>query len=302
MSFEKLLMQPPKHGPDEVYDGHYGVFSKKKMAALLNVRAAASWAIRQFFRREGFTEGTTATIVNIACSCENPYASFPLEFYGGEAYLSQSAQLQLEPIVIRLKRRVFTSAMSFRAENFDDPESPGRRLSEFSLAEIEMPFENVTVDEAFTQLSDLVEQFIKYVIAETLANQRVALELLGANVDTLSTWIEKPFARITWNDASRILKAVPAVPCDLGIAQERTILRHLDNVPTLLSGHPSPIKFFNIKRTQDNSRCYSVDLLMQPMGEILGGALREESVDRVCDCLRDSKVAEFLQERGGDGE
>ena len=121
MSFEKLLMQPPKHGPDEVYSGHYGVFSKNKMAALLDVRAAASWAIRQFFRREGFTEVTTATIVNIAGSCENPYASFPLEFYGGEAYLSQSAQLQLEPIVIRLKRRVFTSAMSFRAENFDDP-------------------------------------------------------------------------------------------------------------------------------------------------------------------------------------
>ena len=38
------------------------------------------------------------------------------------------------------------------------------------------------------------------------------------------------------------------------------------------------------------------------MGEVLGGALREESVDRVCESLRDSKVAEFLKERGVEGE
>ena len=203
-------MQPPQHSPLEAYEGYYGVFSKKKMAALLDVRDAASWAIRQFFRREGFTEVTTATIVNIAGSCENPYASFPLEFYGGEAYLSQSAQLQLEPIVIRLKRKVFTSAMSFRAENYDDPESPGRRLSEFSLAEIEMPFENMAADSALTQLSDLVERFMKFIIADTLANQRSALELLGADLDLLSTWIERPFQRITWDEASPLLEGASA--------------------------------------------------------------------------------------------
>jgi asparaginyl-tRNA synthetase len=293
-------MQSPNKPKDETYEGYYGVFSKKKMAALLDVRDAASWAIRLFLREEGFTEVTTATIVNIAGSCENPYASFPLEFYGGEAYLSQSAQLQLEPLVLRLKRRVFTSSMSFRAENYDDPESPGRRLSEFSLAEIEMPFEGLDADEALSRLADLIERFVKFVTKEVMSSQRSALELLGADFDFLSSWVGEPFQRLTWDQAMDLLDSKCHEEEDIGIREERAILRRLRNRPALISRHPDAIKFFNIKRTADRTRCYSVDLLMQPMGEILGGAIREEAVHRLRESLHCSKIAEFLAERGVD--
>jgi asparaginyl-tRNA synthetase len=285
---------------DDTYEGYYGVFSKKKMAALLDVRDAASWAIRLFLRGEGFTEVTTATIVNIAGSCENPYAFFPLEFYGGEAYLSQSAQLQLEPLVLRLNRRVFTSSMSFRAENYDDPESPGRRLSEFSLAEIEMPFEGLDPDQALNGLSDLIERFVKFVTKEVTSSQASALELLGANLDFLSKCVDEPFQRLTWDQAMGLLGGECREGADIGIREERAILRRLGNRPALVSRHPDAIKFFNIKRTADRTRCYSVDLLLQPMGEILGGAVREEMVDRLRQSLHCSKIAEFLTERGVD--
>src|SRR5712691_913530 len=72
------------------YCGKYGPISKRKLAALVHVRAIALDAIRSSFRAAGATEVTTATLVNVAGSCENPYASFPLQFYGGEVFLTQS--------------------------------------------------------------------------------------------------------------------------------------------------------------------------------------------------------------------
>src|SRR3990167_3810927 len=81
-----------------------GDFSKGKFNALLNVRDTALSALRSALVKDGHTEVSTSSLVNIAGSCENPYASFRLNYYGHEAHLSQSAQLQLEALVIRLKR------------------------------------------------------------------------------------------------------------------------------------------------------------------------------------------------------
>ena len=78
-----------------------GTFSKDKFSALVTIRAAALKGIRDAIQSDGFTEVTTSSLVNIAGSCENPHASFTLNFYGREAHLSQSAQLQLEALVQR---------------------------------------------------------------------------------------------------------------------------------------------------------------------------------------------------------
>ncbi len=125
-----------------------GRFSKEKFNALLNVRSAALAALREALNKASYTEVSTSSLVNIAGSCENPYASFRLNYYGREAHLSQSAQLQLEALVIRLKRGVFTVNNSFREENYYDPETKGRRLSEFTLVESEKPYERLSPENA----------------------------------------------------------------------------------------------------------------------------------------------------------
>src|SRR3989338_1462805 len=114
--------------------------SKEKLLALSLLRHTVLEEIRTTLReRLEYLEATPSTLVNIAGSCENPRASFKVDYYGRPAYLSQSAQLQLEALVLRLQRGFFTVNNSFREEHFDDPETPGRRLSEFTLIEAEKP-------------------------------------------------------------------------------------------------------------------------------------------------------------------
>jgi len=280
-----------------------GDFSKEKFNALLNVRGIALSALRSALVKDGHTEVSTSSLVNIAGSCENPYASFRLNYYGHEAHLSQSAQLQLEALVIRLKRGVFTVNNSFREENYDDPEAKGRRLSEFTLIEPEKPYEGLTAEEALSQIIALEEKVIKTAIKEVLETCEKDIALLGGNVDYLKLVLRKNFARFTYDEALELLNKEGGnykFGDDLNVKEERKILAHFDNIPTFVSHYPAKIKFFNMKRTPDGERVYSVDLLMPRLGETTGGAVREEDGEKIKQYLLDSKIAKYIREQNGD--
>ena len=87
---------------------------------------------------------------------------------------------------------------------------------------------------------------------------------------------------------------------DLGVLEERSILRHFGNTPTFVTHYPTAIKFFNMKRTPDGQRVYSVDLLTPRLGETTGGAVREEDGEIIKQHLRESKIGEYLKEKGQD--
>jgi asparaginyl-tRNA synthetase len=280
-----------------------GEFSKAKFDALLNVRSAALIGIRNVLEAKGFTEVSTASLVNIAGSCENPYASFTLNYYGREAHLSQSAQIQLESLVLRLNRRVFTINNSFREENFDDPEFAGRRLSEFTLIEPEMPMIGFSPDEALAKLIDLQEETLKAATSFVLNRCQADVALLSGNVSHLAGAIDRPFHRITYDDALSILRAEGKpyeFGFDLGIREERLILKYFANHPVFITHFPAAIKFFNMKRMPDEQRVYSVDLLTPRLGETTGGAVREEDGEKIRQNLLSSKIAEVAGRTGGD--
>lgn len=280
-----------------------GKFSKEKFNALLNVRSMALGALRNALIKDGYTEVSTSSLVNIAGSCENPYASFSLNYYGREAHLSQSAQLQLEALVIRLKRGVFTVNNSFREENYDDPEAKGRRLSEFTLIEPEKPYEGLTADEALDQLIATEEKILKSATQDVLAQYGSDIALLGGKVDYLKSIPDQKFNRLTYDDALEFLNKEGGsyqFGDDLGVSEERKILNHFDNIPTFVTHYPAKIKFFNMKRTPDGERVYSVDLLMPRLGETVGGAVREEDGEKIKEYLLSSKVAQYIQDQGGD--
>jgi len=277
-------------------------FSREKFNALLNIRAIALDALRKGLIREGYTEVTTSSLVNIAGSCENPYASFSLNYYGREAHLSQSAQLQLEAVVIRLKRGVFTINNSFREENYDDPEAKGRRLSEFTLIEPEKPYEGLTPEKALNQIISTEEKLIKNTIEEVLKKRKKDLVLLGGKVDYLNLILKKKFIRITYDEALKLLNKEGGFykfGDDLNIKEERKILAHFDNIPTFVLYYPAKIKFFNMKRTPDGKRVYSVDLLVPRLGETAGGAVREEDGEKIKKYLLESKIAKYIREHNG---
>lgn len=280
-----------------------GVFSKEKFNALLNVRSSALNALRSELGKENYTEVSTSSLVNIAGSCENPYASFTLNYYGHEAHLSQSAQLQLEALVIRLKRGVFTVNNSFREENYDDPEAKGRRLSEFTLVESEKPYEGLGPEEALNQIIKFEEKIIKSVTRQALENNGKDISLLGGKVEYLKSVLEKPFCRLTYDEALALLNKKGGdykFGDDLNVIEERKILEHFDNQPTFVTHYPTKIKFFNMKRMSDGERVYSVDLLMPRLGETIGGAVREENGEQIKDYLLKSRIADYIKEQQGD--
>jgi asparaginyl-tRNA synthetase len=288
---------------DNVINTGIGKFSKERFNALLNIRNAALTALRAGLNQDGYTEVSTSSLVNIAGSCENPYASFRLNYYGREAHLSQSAQLQLEALVIRLKRGVFTVNNSFREENYDDPEAQGRRLSEFTLIEPEKPYEGLDPEQALTALIGTEEKLIKYATSQTLSANESDVALLGGKVDYLKSILKKPFNRITYDEALELLNKAGGnykFGDDFNVAEERKILSHFDNIPTFVTHYPAKIKFFNMKRTPDGERVYSVDLLMPRLGETSGGAVREEDGEKIKQYLLQSKITKYVQDQGGD--
>lgn len=279
-----------------------GKFSKEKFNALVNVRGATLGAFRSALKKRGYTEVSTSSLVNIVGSCENPYASFTLNYYGREAHLSQSAQLQLEALVIRLKRGVFTVNNSLREENYDDPEAKGRRLSEFTLIEPEKPYDGLAPEKVLGEIMKTEESIIKSVTRTILEKNSKDLALLGSKIDYLKSVLQKPFASLTYDEALNLLNESGG-PCkfgdDFGAKEERKILEYFSNTPTFISHFPAKIKFFNMKRTPDNERVYSVDLLMPRLGETTGGAVREENGEKIKSYLLESRIAKYIQEHGG---
>src|SRR3989338_4821881 len=194
-----------------------GRFSREKFNALLIVRDTALQAIREALLNKGYKEVTTSSLVNIAGSCENPHASFSLNFYGREAHLSQSAQLQLEALVIRLKQPVFTVNNSFREENFDDPE-----------------------EEALNHIIENEEEIIKLAIEKVLNKCSNEIKLLGGDVNFLNKVIASKFNRITHDEAIKLLNKKGfnlKHEDDLGIKEEREILKHFGNIPIFVTHH-----------------------------------------------------------------
>jgi asparaginyl-tRNA synthetase len=287
---------------DEIIRTGLGTFSKAKFNALLDVRAVALDALRTALRSDGHTEVSTSSLVNIAGSCENPHASFKLDYYGRPAHLSQSAQLQLEALVIRLRRPVFTVNNSFREENFDDPDAMGRRLSEFTLVEAERPYGDISSDRVLAGVIERQERVVKHALSEVLKNVRSAIRILGGDLEKLAEVADTPFKQITYDAALRRLGAsrdLRESGADFGIRQERALLEIENGIPLFVTHHPAHIKFFNMKRTADGERAYSVDLLMPPLGETVGGAVREENGEAVRTQLHESDIARFVDAAGG---
>ncbi|MBR9699814.1 hypothetical protein GOV09_05130 [Candidatus Woesearchaeota archaeon] len=280
-----------------------GDFSVAKFNALVNVREHALDGLREALKSRGYSEVTTSTLVNIAGSCENPHASFTLPYYGREAHLSQSAQIQLEKLVIGLNRGFFTVNNSFREENFDDPDAEGRRLSEFTLVEPERPYVGLTPGQALDRIIEEQEQVIKQVIGRVVSECAQDVEVLGGDLAYLKTVLENDFHRMTYDDALALLNQRGGdyeFGHDLDVKEEREILKVFDNIPVFVTHYPTSMKFFNMKRMPDGQRVYSVDLLMPRLGESTGGAVREEDGEVIKDQLRGSKIGTYLSSKGQD--
>src|SRR5450755_408630 len=162
-----------------------------EMAALIRLRGTLLKTIRNFMESEDFVEVTTPTITSLTGACEDFSTLFPIDYFGNKAFLTQTAQLHLEPLVhSQTLRRVYSVNHSYRAE----PRADHRHLTEFVLIEPEIGFGNLQT------LLDIEERLVSTLVQKALETRRVELEMLGADIPMLET-IKPHFRRVTYTDA-----------------------------------------------------------------------------------------------------
>jgi asparaginyl-tRNA synthetase len=265
------------------------------MAALIRLRGSLLKAIRTFMESEDFVEVTTPTITSLTGACEDFSTLFPLDYFGNRAFLTQTAQLHLEPLVhSQALRRVYSINHSYRAE----PRADHRHLTEFVLVEPEIGFGNLQI------LLDIEERLVSFIVKSALETRRAELEMLGADISKLQT-IKPPFRRITYSQAVEQLNEMGIATAwgdDLDRRREIALLEWTQ-FPTFITHYPLELKFFNMRQNRDDERVVNAaDLLLPGVGEVCGGAEREEDPIRLRQRLMTSPAMKHLLAAGGSAE
>ena len=271
--------------------------------AVFRIRHNMAMAIHQYFHEHGFFYFHTPIIT--ASDCEGAGQMFQVttknlynlkkddegkidysdDFFGKQTSLTVSGQLEGELAAMALGK-IYTFGPTFRAENSNTP----RHLAEFWMIEPEVAF--IQKDE----LMDLEEDFIKYCVRWALEKCQDDLQFLNQFVDKgliarLESVVNTDFVRLTYTEGIEILqKAVKngkkfEFPCswgeDLASEHERYLVEEHFGKPVIMSDYPKDIKAFYMKINEDDKTVQGTDVLFPQIGEIIGGSVREESLDKL---------------------
>jgi len=202
------------------------------------------------------------------------------DFFGKDAFLTVSGQLNVEGYCLALSK-VYTFGPTFRAEN----SNTARHLAEFWMIEPEIAFADL--DENARVTEDLLKFVFKTVLDERADDMAFFAERVEKTAITrLEGFIAAPFERIDYTDAVAILKKSGKkfeFPVEWGIdlqtEHERYLVEEHVGRPVVVVNYPEKIKAFYMRLNDDGRTVAAMDVLAPGIGEIIGGAQREERLD-----------------------
>ena len=268
------------------------------IGALTRVRHTIAKAIHGFFDQQGFlwvntpiitasdAEGagalfrvSTLDLANLPRTPDGK-VDFAQDFFGREAFLTVSGQLNVETYCLALSK-VYTFGPTFRAEN----SNTSRHLAEFWMIEPEIAFAHLADD------ADLAEALLKHIFKTVLAERADDMAFFEERIEKgviakLTGIVDHEFVRMDYTEAIRILEASKQkfeFPVSWGIDLQSEHERYLTEKhvgrPVILMNYPKAIKAFYMRVNDDGRTVAAMDVLAPGIGEIIGGSQREERLD-----------------------
>jgi asparaginyl-tRNA synthetase len=146
-----------EHGPGFLMDHRHLWIRSPKQAALLRIRHEVLQGMRDFFDERDFI--ATESPILTPAAVEGTTTLFPVDYFGEQAFLSQSGQLYLEATAMALGL-VYWIGPAFRAEK----SKTRKHLTEFWMCEAEMAFYDHSMNMQLQE--DLVKYLLKRLITE----------------------------------------------------------------------------------------------------------------------------------------
>ncbi len=285
------------------------------IGAASRVRHTLAMAIHRFFHEDGFVwvntpvitasdaEGagelfrvSTLDLANLPRTADGK-VDFSKDFFGREAFLTVSGQLNVETYCMALSK-VYTFGPTFRAEN----SNTSRHLAEFWMIEPEIAFADLGDDAA------LAERLLKHVFRAALEERPDDMAFFEERIEKgviakLQGIVDKPFVRMDYAEAVRVLEGSKQKfefpvrwGMDLQSEHERWLCEQHVKGPLILVNYPKEIKAFYMRLNDDGRTVAAMDVLAPGIGEIIGGSQREERLD-----VLDARIAEARLDPGAYG-
>ena len=270
--------------------------------AVFRTRSKLAFAVHEFFQSRDFVYVHTPIIT--ASDCEGAGEMFRVttlkgnvdekpetDFFGKRTYLTVSGQLEGETFACALSN-IYTFGPTFRAEN----SNTARHAAEFWMIEPEMAFCDLQGD------MDLGEAFLKAMARHMMEHCAEDLAFFAKFVDKgvqqrLQFVVDRPFQRVSYTDAVELLKKSGRTfefPVEYGInlqsEHERFLTEEHFKSPVTVFNYPKEIKPFYMRRNDDGLTVTAMDVLVPGIGEVIGGAQREERLEVLEENLRFHKL------------
>ena len=275
-------ISPKEHGTEFLMDHRHLWLRSSSQVAALRVRSKVIHICRSYYHDRGFVLIDRPILTPI--SVEGTTTLFSTDYFGENAYLTQSGQLYLEPACMA-HGRVYCFGPTFRAEK----SKTRRHLIEFWMLEPEVAY--ATLDDAM----ELAEDFISHVVQTALVECKYELEVLNRDTTTLER-VVKPFPRILYDEAVEILREAGQDfewGGDFGGGHETIISEAFDR-PVLVHRFPTAIKAFYMEPDPERQElALAMDMIApEGYGEIIGGSQRIHDHDLLLSRIRENGLNE----------
>lgn len=273
-------VQADARSQKQLLDARHLTLRGESASSVMIVRDAVESAFNQAYRELRVRKVSPPALVQT--QVEGGSTLFKFDYYGEEAYLTQSSQLYLETCLPSLGN-VYCIEKSFRAEK----SLTRRHLSEYTHVEAELDY--ITFDDMLTHIEHMICRVLELVMEDP------PIAKLVRDLNPEFVMPQRPFMRMKYTDAIDWL-VEHDIPTDEGEphkfgddiaeAAERR-MTDIINRPILLTHFPVEIKAFYMQKDPADRRVTeSVDCLLPGVGEVIGGSMRMYDYDELLEAYK----------------